>query len=123
MIDSISRLESKSSEEGFFISLRRNRKIEVTSKDCLAGKNILHIDANGVIYPCSWIAKSKLSNIYGSKWTGDIHNNLIEISQIDKLIEHRKEMYGFCGCPAMACIYSNDEYSVDPLNELLEGTY
>lgn len=104
--------------DGLRITLRRDEK--VSHKDyCPGGSRILHIDCDGVLYPCSWVAKSPLSDEYSVQWEkGKIKKNLADMKDLQKLFNDRKNQ-GFYGCPAAATTVCSKPFVQDPLTELL----
>lgn len=109
----------KHSTDSFQVSLRRNKVVNQYSLDCKAGTKILHISSNGLISPCSWLAKSDTSK-YSLKWEkGKLDDCISKIRSFSEIVQIRKNKNGCSGCPAMASIYYNNILADDPLNNLL----
>jgi len=103
------------------ISMRRVKKLCSNSERCLAGERIIHIDCEGFISPCSWVAKSGLRNAYTKKWnSGNLNDCLKMVREFGRLVDRRIEKHGYSGCPAIAILTTNDKYATDPINEILQ---
>ena len=115
------KLREKYKSEDFDIELRRITNLNKNSIDCPGGKNLLHINVNGKVSPCSWIAKIDKNNEFSDIWPKkSLKECLKKFRNLEKIKEERKLKYGYCGCPAIAKIYNGDFLSEDPLNKLLE---
>lgn len=113
-------LSNKYSNEKFIVTMRRNTTMDETCENCQAGLKIIHINSEGVLFPCSWIAKSQLKDDFAIRWRkGNISQCIEKLNSFQKVVNKRKDIYGNSGCPAMAILDGNDILSEDPLNKLL----
>ena len=78
---------------------------------CSGGQNLLFLDRNGKIAPCSWIYKQTPEFISKlSLFDSELSNCLYEIRDFRKIIEERVNR-GFVGCPFIA-IQDSDTFMV-----------
>ena len=100
---------------------RRSYTIDVNSLDCEGGNKILHVDAQGRVFPCSWCAKIELDDMLSCQWTeGNLKECMQKVHTLNSIVADRKKKLGYSGCPAMAYVYYKDIYADDPLNSLLK---
>ena len=115
----VKELDQQYSYDVFKVTMRRNEMLSENCENCMAGKKIIHIDVNGNIHPCSWIAKSPLKSKYSRQWQpGLLDDCLKSNAAIQNLVQERINKHGYSGCPAIAAIYK-DEMAIDPLNTFL----
>ncbi len=118
-VEKVRNLQKKYVSDSFKIFLKRQELLNENSLPCQGGQKIMHINANGEIYPCSWVSKAGLSG-YSKMWTpGNLYECIKAIRNFGDLIAERETKYGCSGCPAMAQIYNGDKIAKDPLNDLL----
>ena len=85
---------------------------------------MLHIDVNGKVSPCSWIAKLDSENEFSSFWPENSLKDCVKkFKNLENTKQLRKEKFGYCGCVALASIYKGDFLAEDPLNEFLRFCY
>ena len=87
MVDKVAKLREKYKSEDFDIEIRRNNLLNENSLDCPGGRNLIHINVNGKVSPCSWIAKLDKDDEFSAYWPEysikeciDKFNNLILVS-------------------------------------------
>ena len=120
LVNKVKLISKKHSTDLFLVSLKRERLQNIKSKDCKAGTKVLHINSNGQISPCPWLAKSGKMNCYSLQWKkGNLKECIAKIQSFSDIITVRKMKYGYSGCPAMALLFNDDLKAKDPLNELL----
>lgn len=121
MIEIVENLREKYKTNDFDIEIRRKNILDKNSMDCPGGKNLIHINVNGKVSPCSWIAKLDKENKFSSYWPqSSISECIKKFEDFQKTIQLRKEKYGYSGCIALSKIYNGDFLDKDPLNEFLE---
>ena len=120
-INIVENLRKKYKSEEFDIELRRTNILDSDSIDCPGGKNLIHINVNGKVSPCSWIAKIDEKDEFSSYWPQNSISDCIKKFDVFKeTIKQRKEKYGYCGCVALSKIYNGDFTAKDPLNDFLK---
>ena len=120
-VDIIANLRKKYKTDEFDIEIRRNNILDKDSMDCPGGKNLIHINVNGKVSPCSWIAKLDNKNEFSSYWPqNSISECINKFENFEKTIKLRKDKFGYCGCIALSNIYNGGFLEKDPLNEFLE---
>lgn len=118
----IQELSQKYSTSGFSITMKRNQPLMAGCDFCHGAEKIIHINSKGYVYPCSWIAKTKLGKKYAFKWEpGKLKAGLEKLYRFQDLVNQRIELFGYSGCPAVAFEHSGDVFGNDPLNEWLNG--
>lgn len=121
IINNINELIKKYETDDLEIRLRRTSSLDANSLDCPGGENLIHINVNGKVSPCSWITKIDENNEFSSYWP---KNSISECIKKFKVFEDckkiRKEKYGYCGCIALSHMYNGSFLANDPLNEILE---
>lgn len=121
MIDMVSNLRKKYKSENFDIEIRRNNILNKDSVDCPGGRNLIHINVNGKVSPCSWIAKLDTNNEFSGDWPkNSIKECINKFQSFEKTVKLRKNKYGYCGCIALSKIYNGNFTAPDPLNEFLK---
>lgn len=121
MVDIVSRLKEKYKSDDFDIELRRTEMLNQHSIECPGGKNLIHINVNGKVAPCSWIAKVDKENEFSSYWPeNSIKDCISKFEKFEDIKKERKNKYGYCGCPALSCIYNGNFMEDDPLNAFLK---
>ena len=121
MINMVDTLIEKYRSEDFDTELRRKHQLDNESMDCPGGSNLLHINVNGKVSPCSWIAKIDTENKFSSYWPeNSIKEALEKFKTFKDTIAERKQKYGYSGCVALSKIYNGEFSSPDPLNEFLK---
>ena len=119
-VEIVANLREKYKSNDFDIEIRRNNILDNNSIDCPGGKNLLHIDVNGKVSPCSWIAKLDSENEFSSFWPENSLKDCVKkFKNLENTKQLRKEKFGYCGCVALASIYKGDFLAEDPLNEFL----
>ncbi len=120
IFDKMEKLISKYAKDDFEIRFRRTDILDKNSLDCPGGKNLIHIDVNGKVSPCSWIAKIDTKNEFSSYWPeNNISECIKKFKDFDNCKKNRKDKFGYCGCIALANIYNGSFLSEDPLNDFL----
>lgn len=120
MVDVVAKLRENYKSDDFDIELRRNTVLDKDSIDCPGGGNLIHINVNGKVSPCSWIAKLDENNKFSLNWPkNSISECITKFQEFEKTKEIRKGKYGYCGCPALSYIYNGDFLAEEPLNNLL----
>ena len=121
IIDMVADIRKKYKDDNFDIEIRRNAILDHNSMDCPGGKNLIHINVNGKVSPCSWIAKLDTENEYSDYWPENSIKECIEKFKIFRdEVNQRKQKYGYTGCVALSKIYNGNFSSQDPLNSFLE---
>lgn len=121
LIDKVSEIKNKYKTEDFDIELRRITKLNNFSLDCPGGDNLLHINVDGKVSPCSWISKLDTENEFSSMWPDlGIKECIDKFSDFKNVVSKRKIKYGYCGCVALSKIYNGDFCAEDPLNIFLK---
>lgn len=121
MVGKVDELRKKYKSEDFDIEIRRNNLLNVNSLDCPGGKNLIHVNVNGKVSPCSWIAKLDKDDEFSAYWPeNSIKECINKFNNFKNLVELRKDKYGYCGCIALSKIYNGNFTDADPLNSLLE---
>ena len=120
VVKRVDELIHKYTSAEFLVSMRRNELLSCNNTSCRAGENLVHITSTGVVYPCSWLAKTALGQQYSMQWEkGNFERCTYAVSRFQKLVKERVEKYGYSGCPAFAFAVTNDPLGEDPLNSLL----
>ena len=120
IFDKMEKLISKYAKDDFEIRFRRTNMLDKNSLDCPGGKNLIHIDVNGKVSPCSWIAKLDTKNEFSSYWPeNNISECINKFKDFDNCKKNRKDKFGYCGCIALANIYNGSFLAEDPLNDFL----
>ena len=121
IVDKVAELRQKYKSENFDVEIRRNNLLDENSIDCPGGRNLIHINVNGKVSPCSWIAKLDKDDEFSAHWPeSSIKQCIDKFSGFEKLLKLRKEKYGYCGCIALSKIYNGNFTDIDPLNSFLE---
>jgi MoaA/NifB/PqqE/SkfB family radical SAM enzyme len=121
VIASMEKLKAKYENDNFHLLFRRSYPIDASSLDCEGGSKILHVNAQGRVFPCSWCGKIGLDDMLSSQWTGgNLKECIQKIYSLNSIVSERKEKLGYSGCPAMAYAYYKELYADDPLNLLLK---
>ena len=68
IVENVGSLREKYKTEKFDIEIRRNSILDKNSIDCPGGRNLIHINVNGKVSPCSWIAKLDKDNEFSAYW-------------------------------------------------------
>lgn len=114
-------LSDKYSREGFSISMKRNRSLLQGCDYCHGAEKIIHINSRGRVFPCSWIAKTRLGEKYSFQWEpGNMRERLSQLLGFQDLVQKRIRLHGVSGCPAVAFQYHGAETAPDPLNDFLQ---
>lgn len=122
IINNINKLINKYETKNFEIRLRRTTTLDSNSLDCPGGENLIHINVNGKVSPCSWITKVDKNNEFSSYWPeSNISECIKKFRVFDDCKKLRKEKYGYCGCIALSHMYNGNFLAKDPLNEILEN--
>lgn len=122
IVENVKKLIKKYETEDFAIRLRRTSTLDKNSLDCPGGDNLIHINVEGKVAPCSWIAKLDEKNEFSSYWPEkNISECIKKFEDFDKYKKIRKEKHGYCGCIALSHMYNGDFLAKDPLNEILEN--
>lgn len=120
-VEMVAKLREKYKSDNFDIELRRTNILDKDSIDCPGGKNLIHINVDGKVSPCSWIAKLDEKNEFSSFWPENSLSECIKkFENFKNVIKLRKEKYGYCGCVALSCIYNGNFLAEEPLNEFLK---
>lgn len=121
IIDKVNNLKKRYKSDEFDIELRRTNILDEHSIDCPGGKNLIHINVNGKVAPCSWIAKIDKENRYSAYWPkSSISDCIKKFESFRECVKLRKEKYSYCGCVALSQIYNGDFLAKDPLNDFLK---
>lgn len=121
MVDVVAKLREKYKSEDFDIEIRRNNILNEDSIDCPGGRNLIHINVNGKVSPCSWIAKLDKNDEFSAYWPeNSIKECINKFQNFEETTKLRKNKYGYCGCIALSKIYNGSFTEPDPLNEFLE---
>lgn len=121
-IESVNNLRKKYKTDDFDIELRRTNILDKDSIDCPGGKNLIHINVNGKVSPCSWIAKIDNDNEFSSSWPqNSITDCIKKFDSFKECVKLRKDKYGYCGCVALSQIYNGNFLAKDPLNDFLKS--
>lgn len=121
IIDNVNDLKKRYKSDDFDIELRRTNLLDVHSIDCKGGKNLIHINVNGKVAPCSWIAKIDKFDEFSSYWPkNSISECIRKFDSFRECTKARKEKYGYSGCIALSKIYNGDFLAKDPLNDFLK---
>lgn len=121
IIENVKKLINKYEDENLEIRLRRTSSLDKNSLDCPGGENLIHINVNGKVSPCSWITKIDENNQFSSYWPeSTIEECIRKFKNFDECKRIRKEKYGYCGCIALSHMYNGDFLAKDPLNDILE---
>lgn len=121
MIDVVASLREKYKTDEFDIEIRRNNILDKDSIDCPGGKNLIHINVNGKVSPCSWIAKLDKDNEFSLYWPENSITECINIfKNFERTVKQRKDKFGYSGCMALSNIYNGGFLEEDPLNNFLE---
>lgn len=121
IIDMVADIRERYKDDNFDIEIRRNAVLDHNSMDCPGGKNLIHINVNGKVSPCSWIAKLDTENEYSAYWPENSIKECIEKFKVFKdEVNKRKQKYWYTGCAALSKIYNGRFSSPDPLNSFLE---
>lgn len=121
MVDAVAKLREIYKSDDFDIELRRNTVLDKDSIDCPGGRNLVHINVDGKVSPCSWIAKLDENNKFSLNWPENtISECITKFQELEKVKKARKDKFGYCGCPALAYIYNGDFLAEEPLNNLLK---
>lgn len=119
--EEVTKLRERYKSDDFDVELRRINHLDKNSIDCPGGRNLLHINVNGKVSPCSWLAKIDKENLFSDYWPNKSLKECLEkFENLEKVKKERKTKYGYCGCIAIAQIYNGDFLSEDPLNTFLE---
>lgn len=118
----VENLREKHKTDQFDIEIRRKSALDSSSIDCPGGRNLIHINVNGKVSPCSWIAKIDKENEFSSYWPqNSIKDCIKSFDNFENIIKLRKNKFGYCGCVALSSIYNKEGFlSEDPLNSFLE---
>lgn len=119
IVERIKELTEAHEKTGFRITMRRNDKLTPHTDRCYGGERMAHMSTTGLIAPCSYIAKSPLSEKYSAQWSpGNLHGCFAFIRKFQQLCVIRDEYFGHPSCAAMASITSGttSELAVDPLD-------
>lgn len=117
----IRELQKKYEKEGFIITTRRNGKLNDRTEPCFAGRRMVHINASGVISPCSYLNKCKLGLNYSMKWeAGNFKECLAHAKRFQSVCKEREKYFGYSSCAALASISADSDslWAVDPLDEV-----
>lgn len=117
--NTIEKLQTKYEKEGFKITTRRNGKLCEDTGICYAGRRMAHLNALGVLSPCSYVAKCPLADRYSIQWKpGEFSKCLEHVKEFQSLCEQRTEHFGHPSCAALASITTgtDDIYALDPLD-------
>ena len=107
--------------DGFSVTSRRNSRLAPGSDRCEGGGKVLHITAQGDIYPCSWMAKCPGGKEYTLRWNGtNLADCLHSAGRFKEIVDDRCARDGYSACPAMASL-SSDLMGPDPLNDTLKS--
>ncbi len=121
LYEKVSELIEKYSDHSFEIDLKRRHQLNTNSIACPGGNSIFHINSKGRVSPCSWISKLDDNNEFSLMWENGNLGNCIEVcGNINAILDERKSLYGYSGCPALANIHNGSYISEDPLNEYLK---
>ena len=121
IVEKVRKLREKYKTEDFDIEIRRNNILDESSMNCPGGKNLIHINVNGKVSPCSWIAKLDNDNKFSENWPeNSIRECIKKIQVFRETIDLRKQKHGYSGCPALSKIYNGNFLAKDPLNGFLE---
>ena len=121
IVDVVAKLREKYKSEDFDIEIRRNNILNKASIDCPGGKNLIHINVNGKVSPCSWIAKVDKNNEFSAYWPeNSIKECINKFKNFEEITKLRKSKYGYSGCIALSKIYKGGFTEPDPLNKFLE---
>lgn len=115
----ISDLQLKYSHQGFIITSRRNAKLDSFSSPCFGGRRMVHISSSGLVSPCSYIAKSCLSDKFSLQWVpGEFKACLDKCREFQHLCDERDRYFGHSSCAALAAIVNKSaaKYELDPLD-------
>lgn len=119
-VDIVAKLRKKYKSEDFDIEIRRNNILNEDSIDCPGGRNLIHINVNGKVSPCSWIAKLDKNDEFSAYWPeNNIKECINKFQSFEETVKLRKSKYGYCGCIALSKIYNGSFTEPDPLNEFL----
>lgn len=122
IVDNVARLREKYKSENFDIEIRRNNILNEESIDCPGGKNLIHINVNGKVSPCSWVAKLDNNDEFSAYWPeNSIKECINKFQNFKEIAKLRKNKYGYCGCIALSKIYNGGFTEPEPLNEFLEN--
>lgn len=120
VVDIVAKLREKYKGDNFDIEIRRNNKLDKNSIDCPGGRNLIHINVNGKVSPCSWIAKIDSENEFSEYWPqNSISECIKKFDNFRDVVNKRKEKFEYCGCIALSRIYNGKFLDADPLNEFL----
>lgn len=89
--------------------------------ECRGVINILHINAEGKIFPCPYIEKSPISKKFFAQWQeGNLVDCIEKIQMFNEINNIRYGVFRQNSCLARACIWSKSEHflSSDPLIEI-----
>ena len=121
IVENVGSLREKYKTEKFDIEIRRNSILDKNSIDCPGGRNLIHINVNGKVSPCSWIAKLDKDNEFSAYWPeNSISQCINKFKDFEKIVKLRREKYGYSGCIALSKIYNGSFIKADPLNKFLE---
>lgn len=119
LVGKINALKQTQSRQGFAITMRRNGKLSPETGKCYGGIKMAHINAEGVVFPCSYIAKSPIADDYSAKWrAGNLAKCIEKIRTLENICEQRNRYFAHTSCIAMALINSDNKniLSADPLD-------
>jgi len=100
-----------------YVTYHRFETIDKNAIGCKGGESFIHINPEGYVSPCSWIAKliseySTNESIFEKDFTHLVNHE--NIKKFKEMVKRREEIYG-PGCPAICIIENGDIYSKDPL--------
>ncbi|MBI4801913.1 MAG: radical SAM protein [Elusimicrobia bacterium] len=120
-LESVKHAAETLAADGFSVTSRRNARLAPGSDRCEGGGKVLHITAQGDIYPCSWMAKCQGGKEYTLRWNGtNLEDCLQSAGRFKKIVDARCARDGYSACPAMASL-SKDLMGPDPLNDTLKS--
>lgn len=120
LYEEVNELIERYSNHSFKIDMKRRHQIDANSKSCPGGKTMFHINSKGKVSPCSWLSKINDINKFTSIWEkGNLGDCLEKCKNIDAILDERKSIYGYGGCPALANIQNGSYLSEDPKNEIM----
>ena len=119
--DAIEALQKKYAKENFLITTRRNGKLTEETEPCYGGRRMAHINADGIVSPCSYVGKCEFGKTYNIQWKpGSFKECLNHVRKFQLLCEKRQSYFGHSSCAALASITtgSDSEFVIDPLDRI-----
>jgi len=99
------------------VGYHRYKKINNQFPSCLGGDRIIHVNTEGCIAPCSWIAKQDPSFVTKDRLTSLSFSELMKsdcLNSFKDMVSKRESCAGK-GCPAMCFAENKSFMSTDPL--------